>query len=166
MSNPFTDVRNAIWDTLESSQAFCDLIPVGKRIKDGTRIGGLTANKGSHQEPRLRIVPDTGLFQSHINSSSSWVQHRYRLEIDQLTENPEYLEELMWVICRALSAALSNGSIVRSLQWSGANYVRDCRLIQYANQPTRTKQASAETWHVLWTFEVDMQFTTTELPYS
>lgn len=73
MSNPFTKVHAAIWELLESDNAFNDAVKVGNRIKftdDNERTNKLKQAVVTADMPELAVVI-TGIDAALFNTSSS-----------------------------------------------------------------------------------------------
>ena len=167
MANPFTDVRNAVWTTLEASSAFTTLVPTHNRLKLDQKRGRKRGTPRYAAGPVVRIEPAMGQFNPHMDSSASMVTYVLTFEFLHQDERPDDLDDVMWATLRAMAAAFAKTSTVRSLTFNDKTYVIDCRLRQYEEKFGRgnTKEQT-EKWVALWSFEVDMVFQTSDLPPS
>ena len=136
MTDPFTDVYNAIWNALENSADFCGVVLPGNRIKFTT--DGDVPYKAAVQDgdlPEAMLTPGGGgPFQPGRTSTSASVTQTFRLTLS--TGDLRYHKSagpLKWIVYRALAQAgqtLGTTGLVRRVTFSDSSDLPDDRAMQ------------------------------------
>lgn len=169
MADPFSDVQNAIWTVLNASTAFTTLVPSTMQWDldgEGQKMGTMAGVPKHIRSATVRVSPVGGEHDPQIDSHNTVVRQSWEIQI--LHKDERTTQELLpvkWAILRALSGQCLGGSTMRSLTWNSKTYVMDCRLREHKDQ-YMTQDKTPGTWRTLWRFEVDMRFSSADLPPS
>lgn len=105
-TDPFTQVYDGLWETLEAERDFTDLVRIGNRISfAGPEARPRKAELGYGDMPEVEIVPIGGEAQPWSTSTTLMAVERF--EIRSVTGDQrihEILNPLRWAILRALVA--------------------------------------------------------------
>ncbi len=125
--DPLSQIHSALWDTLEASEDFCELVKSGNRIKMPVAWRSPEKERlASADLPQVRIVPVAlvaGGIVSGIprTSSSDVITLRWEVQVQTGDQRAnELLFPIMWAIWRAMSAWENGFSAV---DWEGATQV-------------------------------------------
>lgn len=167
MADPFSDVQNCIWTVLNASDEFTALVPATMQQDldgDGRKIAAMHGTPKYIRAAQVRVEPVGGTHDPQIDSHNTVVTQGWLIQILHKDERPtEELLPVKWAILRALSGQCLNGSTMRSLTWNDKAYVMDCRLREHQEQ-YQAEGKRPGVWRTLWRFDVDMRFSTADLP--
>lgn len=172
MADPFSDTHATIWTVLEASTAFTTAVPAANRYKlTGAKRGQLDDLPRDTQHPAVAVMFDNGRFDPDLNSSAAGMVVRWQIVFTHADERvTDQFLPLMWTILRALAEQHKSTSTLRTQTWNSKTYVRDCRLTgfnaSYAFNGMLEDASPTKRWRGLWTYEVDMAFTSSDLPPS
>jgi len=167
MADPFTEIHNAIWSTLEASTDFTDLVPAANRIKLTSKRQSMDGLPRHAHEPMVTVYPDNGRSEI-ICSSATTIKEVWLFDVwvgdDRVTA--DYFP-VKWAIFRAMAAASLPSSTLRSaLTFSDANVI----MQEFTNFDDKhglfTPAGTIKGWRTMWAYEVTMQFKTASLAPS
>ena len=166
MSNPFTQVFDALWALFEQWPDIDTLVPVGNRIKvnSDTNRAPIKKMESSADYPRVMLYGTTAQVNMHASSSSSRVIRQYAWAI--ASGDLRYaaiLSEIEW----ALFVSMCNWkSALTALTWNSRHFVKRADLVSVNTslfEPSPAKVTGLKGWSSGWTCEVHMEFNTAAL---
>ena len=162
MSNPLTQVTDALWTMLEDNTAFTALVPASNRIKyDNRSPEKQTAQKADY--PEVRIRESFGQAQLYQTSNMSSFTKRYDIQIATGEQSLVSVHDVEWEIIRSFADWPTR---LEALQWDvdDSYFVKDCRLLQ-AEQTLDNQAANRRIrgWTTIWVCLVMFAFQTTAL---
>lgn len=165
MSNdPLTLVYDALWNLLWDWPTLCKIISPGNRIK---LIDSGEANEPNKESLSDADLPEIILFPEgqtpHIQrtSSSSTIVHRFTLRLQVGSKMLNEFFPLVWEVYRALSNWFS---VLSALTWNDKQFVILARPIAVTEGfADRIERRGISGWVSIWSCEVTLTFTTTDL---
>lgn len=162
-TDPITLVWNALLDMLESHAGFMSLVKVGNLIRfTGKNRDPVKSQIGPADVPEVRLIPRGGIPHVQRTSNSSSMLETFEVQITSGDQRVDVaLFPVKWQVLKALAGW---AAVLGALTWKGKTFVRLTR-------PTGVADGVAEEdlrrgivgWASIWTVEVHMWFTTTDL---
>lgn len=160
--DPITKVHDALWVLLELHTPFTALVAEENRIK-GTALSSPHRRTMNVEDlPDVRIVPVQTIPHLQRTSSSSTLLKRFEVQVRSGSKIVENLYELEWEIYRALATWAGT---LQDLTWNSKKYVTVCRPTVINDSFDSTQKTGFVGWQCVWTCEIDMVFTTSDLEY-
>lgn len=167
MADPFSEIHDAIWATLEASSAFTALVSSGGRFKlgsDALKRGAFDGTSKAAAMPALIVYMDPTRNRV-IDSSGTELATVWNFDLRYADERvTEQLYPVMWAIYRAMAAASIYGSTLRSAVTFTNAKVVSCAFVSSSSQFGPVGKAAAVGWRTVWAYEVTMIFPTAGLP--
>lgn len=172
MSDPFTDILTAIWQTLEDhstgSESFTALVPDANRIKTlstAGRVGNFHTVPRAAVDPMVTVSLDSGRSQV-ICSSGTELDTIWMFDVKMADQRPvNDAFPVMWACYRAMASASAVGGSIRSLTFSGLGTVTECQFVTFDSKyGLFSRDGGLEGWRTMWAYEVRVVFTTNALP--
>ena len=185
--DPLTKCHQALWTVLEASDEFTAIVPYRLRIKY-TDDEGTTPTTTAVRDPEADVrQPDeeamvaitTAGETTGLRCSSDGTRRTERFQVWIITGDKRYcytvdgvdkgIFPLRWAILRALA---DWETTLTALTWNGKVFVHDCRVVQATEQQATPRlkdqgaPAKREGWTLAWQGEVEMWFTSGDLPPS
>lgn len=166
MSDPFTQVYDALWELAETTPTFTRLVKLGNRIKYTSPTGrnpekSSTLSDGDFPEV---ILSSEGLNANMWNTSnSSMCVRKYSWLITTGDFRLSYrLYPVEWAVFVAMHGWREK---LGALLWAGKSYCKRMAITDVLNGIIRPKSeiASPEGWSAIWSCEVEMHFDANEL---
>lgn len=160
MADPYTQVYDAIWDTLESSVDFTNLVRVGNRIKFA---GDSRAPDKEHvmdaDFPEVRVVTSGDVPHPLRTSSHSSVQKTFAI---QIVTGDRLLDARIFPVQWAVHRALTNWpNTLGALTWNGEKYVTSFQFTEgVSNVDDDELNRGIAGWSTIWQCTVEMWFAT------
>ena len=159
VSNPLSQVRDAIWQLLEANTAFTALVPVGNRIKLAN-----APKRGSQYAdfPCVTIEPVEGISVRDWTNTDAEIRKGFRIKVATGDTDSDKLDALTWQIFFALK---NWETTMQALSWNGSTgYVKYCGLSEHDETLNERELTRTETgWATVWVGEVWMSFPHTDL---
>jgi hypothetical protein len=161
--NPFAMVHRALWDMLEASDAFCELVPEGNRIKFyGEKRAPQKDTVMADDLPEVRIVSMQSTTTLTAASNLTATVRRFQIEIasgDQRFNT--ILFPVEWEVYLAL---LSWRETLGALKWADKQFVTRASLVQEQEGKTTVDLLRGiKGWTAIWAIDVAMYFNTSDL---
>jgi len=154
--NPLTQVHDSLWEMLESSEAWCELVEPGNRIKFSGR--GVSPRKDQALEadrPEVQIRAIT--VDSFLNADSSNTKIIAAFEIQIATSQQGFDASLFPVLWETIKALHLYRSFLMALTWEEIPFVK---RVQGRPGQIGVGQGDAAKgmlwWGCLWACEVEM----------
>lgn len=164
MSNPFTDVYDALWTLAESSQLLTSLVKIGNRIKlnSPTDYSKIKDEVSRADLPELMLISSGSSANLRNSSSSSMITRQYEWLIS--TGNINVIGGLLQTEWALFCAMADWPATLNALTWNNAAFVKRCNIISMSagiSDPERNR--GIEGWSAIWGIEVEMHFRTSDL---
>ena len=164
-NDPFTQVHDAIWTILEANAGFTALVAVGNRIKfsDTTNVKGpIKDNVQAADLPEVRLICEA--IRPHLQRTSNSTTQVAVWSIQVASGDLRFqaaLFPVIWAIYRAMSTWATTFD---TLTWNAKAFTlplrpQDARIGILDSDLIRGIRG----WTSVWTAEVEMYFTTTDL---
>ena len=161
ITDPITQVYDALWTLLEAGNDFQELVKSGNRIKLTSRDRSpFKDNLGSADVPEVTILPmGATVAHQHRSTSGSSLSQGFQIRVATGEQNLHTLVfPLKWAIYKAMA---DWATVLTALTWKGVTYVVHCRLADAADGISEVDIARGITgWTVLWQCNVEMWFST------
>ncbi len=162
--NPIRLVYAAIWEMLEAKTEFTNLVKIGNRIKYTNTTGDRAPDKDTVSDadlPQVRVT-HTGIIPHlfRVTGGSSLV---IRWETEVASGDQRFATELdvAWAIYRAMTGWATH---IQTLTWKDETFARLYRAQENdADFMKVNADRGISGWSSLWTGEVEMWFSTTQL---
>jgi hypothetical protein len=164
-TDPFTLVFDKLWELAEASVPLAALVKPGNRIKfnkEGER-GPLKEAVAVADLPEL-VLTTTGT--SAVNSHSSSCGSSITRQYSWLLSTGDYrFNYKLFPVQFALFAAIIDAEYeIQSLQWNGNPFVLRCFWSALTEGLSNAElNRGVKGWSSLWTFQIDMNFSTNDL---
>lgn len=163
MSNPYTQVYNALWDLMRAWPAFADTVKAGNRIQFTGKLREIIKAEiavGDLPEVRLVAVSDTPHLQRTSNSTSTVMTLEWQVSTgDQRLD--VMLFPLKWEMFRAMSKW---ETVLTPLTWNGHTFAKLFRpLISVDGQLESDLIRGIKGWSTIWSCTIEMWFRTLDL---
>jgi len=163
-TNPIEQVFDGLWEILEDSAEFDALVPVGpRRVKyiGGSRDPMIHGSTPS-DFPQVCIEPVGGFSQAEWTSNSGKMKKTFQVKIATGDKRLDYkIFQVEWAIYRAMS---NWRAVMSSLTWKGKAFVDHVGVYDHEETLKEREMSRGDTgWSTVWTGEVWMHFTTSDL---
>jgi len=128
-TDPFTQIHDKLWETLEDDETFCSLVDAGNRIKySRTKERPRKNERMSADMPEVTIIPEGGSIDLHLTSHAVIMTRRFTivLQSGSLRANLQ-LYPLEWQVLKILYNASDtlNLSFVKRFRITNATLTRE-----------------------------------------
>ena len=146
---------------LENHTPFTDLVPKENRIKYTRKSSPYVRDASVADMPEIRLIPGQAIPHPQRTSNSSSILKRFEIEVR--SGNPfigEVLYPIEWEIYRALTKWAAT---LMALKWNHKTFVKLCRPTQIVESYESLPKTSPIGWQSVWSCEVELWFTTSDL---
>lgn len=161
-ANPLVQVYDALVDLLRSREKLRGMVRVGNVIRlTGDDRLPFKEETLSADYPELRVITTEAIPHLQRTSNSTTIVKRYEVQISTGDQRVELLLAIEWEIHRALS---SWSAELSGLTWMDKTFVKLARPTQVQDGVSNVDLNRGVTgWSSIWTYEVEMWFTTTDM---
>ena len=163
-TDPISKAHDALWELLEGSGDFTNLVAKGNRVKfAGNSRAPMKEQAITADYPQVRIVAVSSEPHSNRTSNGSSLKKRFAVQIltgdQRLTE---VLFPLEWIIYRTMSKGIST---LNTLMWRNHAFIKNVKPIAVADQLFMDGELRPTIlgWTSVWQVEIEMWFTTADL---
>lgn len=184
--DPLTTCYRGLWALLLDNADFCALVPEQNRImyvdhptnaaKTASRFP-LRDSKQAKEEPQVVIEPAAGMSDMYSSSDGTTFVEQFGIWVLTGDQRLCYLQDgayqglnpVRWAILRAMMPWEDS---LKLLTWNGKRFIHDCRVIRQQPKmdsprlPQQNAPASTPGWNLAWQGEVEMVFTSDDLPQT
>ena len=161
-TDPFTLVYNRLWELVEATPEFTDMVKVKNRIK----LTGLASdpmknevNDGDLPEVILSFQGLIGNLHSTSHTTSFDVRYNWVVSTGSRLVDTR-LFPLQWALC----IAMAKWGTLTALTWSGSTFVKDMSSVAFdAGESNVERNRGITGWSTLWTVELKLIFRTSDL---
>lgn len=162
-TDPLSLVYDSIWTMLEAHADFASLVKVGNRTKfSGTNRNPMKEEILTADRPEVRLVATSSRMHLQRASNSSTWDVTLSLQVATGDQRLDYkIYPVMWAVFRALSTWETH---VKTLTWNAKTFVHLARpqeSTEGVDLPDMNKGIIG--WSTIWSYEVQMHFTTADL---
>lgn len=161
-ANPLVQVYDSIVDLLRSRERLRGMVRVGNVLRlTGDDRSPFKEETLSADYPELRVITTDATPHLQRTSNSTTIVKRYEVQVSTGDQRVELLLAIEWEIHRALSS-WSTG--LGELTWMDKQFVKLARPTQVQDGVSNVDLNRGVTgWSSIWTYEVEMWFTTTDM---
>lgn len=161
-ANPLVQVYGALVDLLRSRERLRGMVRVGNVLRlTGDDRSPFKEETLSADYPELRVITTDATPHLQRTSNSTTIVKRYEVQISTGDQRVELLLAIEWEIHRALS---SWSTKLSGLTWMDKKFVKLARPTQVQDGVSNVDLNRGVTgWSSIWTYEVEMWFTTTDM---
>lgn len=168
MPNPLDDAYTAVWTLLEAKDDFLALFPSKTAHQQRSETTADRAPTEDLREPAdahfpiCRVVMRQANAETQRNSTDSFLDVAYSVEVKTGQEQQSVLRDAAWAIFRAMLGWETYVKNIVTWNSKACIYDVDARAVEYGNQNT-DDDSGRNQWVSLWSVLVRFQFTTTDL---
>jgi len=170
--NPLRMIYTALWDMLEASTTFTDVVDTGNRIRqDGTTSRYERDIYSEADLPSVRIKAAGHKIGLQVTSNSTFIETIWEIEV--FTGDLRFLSllDVNWAISIAMTGWET--SLRDALEWESKGFVHLCRPLRVEEQLSERRHGNRGTmndqnrgnrgWMAVWRGEVHCNFTTDDM---
>ncbi len=160
--NPLIQTYDSMVDLLRSRESLRGMVRLGNVLRlTGDDRMPFKEETLTSDYPELRIITTDTVPHLQRTSNSTSIVKRYEVQVSTGDQRVELLLAIEWEVHRALS---SWAATLLALTWSDKTFVKVARPTQVQDGVSNVDLNRGVTgWSSIWTYEVEMWFTTTDM---
>lgn len=160
--NPFTLVRDALWQLPQRHPVFRRLVKEGNKIKFEEPGQQIKPETSTNDMPEVALFSTTAMINMQNTSSSTMCRRSYSWV---LNTGDFRLDSVLYQVEWALFVGMTGWqAVLAALTWKGVNFVKVVRMTSVSDgQSDSQRNRGIKGWSAVWTVEVEMHFQTADL---